>query len=128
MTGSTLNIRLPNGRELKYYDASVVDGAYGPEVAAVDQRSGGVKAVSLPTLIENIDQAASRDLLADALIRCREEQLPVVLHVYDEIVIEVDEDDDESGARLKQIMCDPPKWAGGLPVHAKLDSHRRYTK
>lgn len=128
MTGNTLNARLPSGRELKFYAASVVDGPFGPEVEALDQRSGRRKAVSLPVLIENLDQGSSRDLLADALMKCEAENLPVVLHVYDEIVLEVPEDDDESGKILAQIMTEAPSWAKGLPVAAKSDSHRRYIK
>jgi hypothetical protein len=113
---------------LKYYDATVVDGAFGEEIAALDQRSGLRKAVGLPILIENIDQAVSRDLLADALLKCHAERLPVVLHVYDEIVLEVPYGDGKSGGRLRDIMRDVPSWARGLPVDADGGESRRYTK
>lgn len=128
MAGCTLNARLPSGRELKYYDADLTDGPFGDEVIAIDQRSGMRRSIGLPTLVENLDQAASRDLLADALIRCDEAGLPVVLHVYDEIVLEVDEDNTTAVDELKAIMCDPPAWAKGLPVNVEGGESRRYTK
>ena len=126
--GSTLNVRLPSGRLMKYYDPKIVDGRYGDEIEAIDQRSGGRRAVGLPILVENCDQAASRDLLADALIKCDLAKLPVVLHCYDEIVMEVDENDNETPGILRKIMRDPPSWARGLPIDAKLGEGRRYTK
>ena len=45
----------------------------------------------------------------------------VVLHIHDEIVLEVPEDDAEAAAeRLVQIMCEPPPWASGLPLNAEV--------
>lgn len=128
MAGCTLNARLPSGRELKYYDADLTDGPFGDEVIAIDQRSGMRRSIGLPTLVENLDQAASRDLLADALVRCDREGLPVVLHVYDEIVLEVDEDNTTAVDELKAIMCSPPSWAKGLPVNVEGGESRRYVK
>lgn len=128
MRGNTFIIELPSGRELKYYDPCLTEGPFGPEVAALDQRSGQRKAVSLPILVENIDQGTSRDLLTDALSKCSRYSLPVVLHVYDEIVLEVPEDDNRSESILKGFMTTPPAWADGLPVAVGSGSHRRYIK
>jgi DNA polymerase len=128
MVGYTLVCRLPSGREMKYYNARVVQGQYGDEIESVQVTNGIRRTVGLPILVENVDQGSSRDLLADALLKCQKEHLPVVLHVYDEIVLRVKEDDDKSGPLLRQIMRDTPSWAKGLPVDAKLGEHRRYTK
>lgn len=126
--GPTLCITLPSGRELRYYDARIVQGAYGDAIEAIDVRSGKRRAVGLPTLIENIDQGIGFDLLEDALIRCDAEDIPVVLHVYDEIVIEIDEHDDKTLKRVQEIMTTPPEWARGLPIDAKTGEGRRYVK
>lgn len=137
MQGGTLNIELPSGRCLKYVRAHVAEKPYqkkdgtwgsGKDIAALDHRTGGVRMVKLPTLIENIVQAISRDLLADALLKCREERLPVILHCYDEIVLETAESDDKSLTTLRDIMRSTPSWAKGLPVDAKGGSGRRYIK
>lgn len=129
MTGSTLNCRLPSGREIKYWDATVIEGAFGPEVEAINPQTGARRPVSTPILVENADQGASRDLLAAALLRCRAEGLPVVMHIHDEIVCEVLEAEANSALkRLQDIMCDSPPWAMGLPVATGGGTSVRYTK
>lgn len=141
LRGNTLNIRLPSGRCLKYYDPSVVDGDYGPEIESlcvdpdskrktmrVDASGNKYYRVGLPLLVENIDQGVSFDLLADNLVRGDMAKLPVVLHIYDEDVMEVRENDQELASILRHVMRDVPAWAKGLPVDAKLGEHRRYTK
>jgi DNA polymerase bacteriophage-type len=74
---------------------------------------------------ENITQAVANDLLRHALRRLDN----VVLHIHDEIVLEVPEDEAEAAAaRLVQIMCEPPPWASGLPLNAEVAIMERYGK
>jgi DNA polymerase bacteriophage-type len=74
---------------------------------------------------ENITQAVANDLLRHALRRLDD----VVLHIHDEIVLEVPEDEAEAAAaRLVQIMCEPPPWASGLPLNAEVAIMERYGK
>jgi DNA polymerase len=78
---------------------------------------------------ENITQAVANDLLRDALWRLEEEGLDVVLHVHDEIVLEVPEADADSAAqRLVKVMSTPPAWAYGLPLNAEVATMSRYGK
>jgi len=78
---------------------------------------------------ENITQAVANDLLRHALKRLEEEGLDVVLHVHDEIVLEVPEHDaDQAADRLVKIMCQPPAWAVGLPLNAEVATMARYGK
>ena len=78
---------------------------------------------------ENITQAVANDLLRHALKRLDEEGLDVVLHVHDEIVLEVPEHTAEAAAsRLVEIMCQPPSWAMGLPLNAEVATMTRYGK
>lgn len=78
---------------------------------------------------ENITQAVANDLLRHALRRLDEEGLAVVLHVHDEIVLEVPEAEaDTASARLVEIMCQPPEWAAGLPLNAEVSVMARYGK
>lgn len=70
---------------------------------------------------ENITQAIAHDLLRHSL-----RQLPdTVLHVHDEIVLEVDNPDPEY---LRGIMCTAPEWASGLPLKAGVKVMQRYGK
>jgi DNA polymerase len=74
---------------------------------------------------ENITQAVANDLLRYALRQLDD----VVLHIHDEIVLEVPEEDAEAAAaRLVQIMCTPPPWAAGLPLNAEVAIMQRYGK
>ena len=78
---------------------------------------------------ENITQAVANDLLRHALRRLGEEGLAVVLHVHDEIVLEVPEAEaDTASARLVEIMCQPPEWAAGLPLNAEVAVMAKYGK
>ena len=78
---------------------------------------------------ENITQAVANDLLRHALRQLDAEGLGVVLHVHDEIVLEVPEADaDRAAARLVEIMCEPPEWAKGLPLNAEVATMVRYGK
>ena len=78
---------------------------------------------------ENITQAVANDLLRHALRQLDVEGLNVVLHVHDEIVLEVPEADaDRAAARLVEIMCEPPAWAKGLPLNAEVATMTRYGK
>ena len=74
---------------------------------------------------ENITQAVANDLLRYALRQLDD----VVLHIHDEIVLEVPEADAEAAAaRLVQTMCTPPPWATGLPLNAEVAIMERYGK
>ena len=134
MDGPTLKVLLRSGRELCYYRPKVVAGMYGPEIECTALSDGkgaknGRRWLRISTLVENIDQAISRDLLADALLKCDQANLDVVLHVYDEIVIESDEAKvDADSNTLRDIMLDPPAWAKGLPLQVKGGCSPRYTK
>jgi hypothetical protein len=78
---------------------------------------------------ENITQAVANDLLRCSLKRLEEDGLPVVLHIHDEVVLEVPEDTAEAAsARLVEIMCQPPAWASGLPLNAEVATMARYGK
>ena len=78
---------------------------------------------------ENITQAVANDLLRHALRRLEEEGFAVVLHVHDEIVLEVPTPQAEAAAtRLVEIMCQAPQWAWGLPLNAEVATMTRYGK
>lgn len=75
-------------------------------------------------LVENIVQATARDILANAVVNLEREGIPVVLHVHDEIVCEVQNDwgtnhgDVDPVEELEKIMSTMPAWAEGWSVKA----------
>lgn len=68
-------------------------------------------------LAENVTQAVARDIQMHAIDQCELQGLPVVMHTYDEIVIEVPDGAGDVEA-LERIMCDVPAWAAGWPIKA----------
>lgn len=74
---------------------------------------------------ENITQATANDLLRYSLAQLD----GVVLHVHDEIVLEVPINEAERAIeRLRSVMCTPPAWAAGFPLKADVKMMRRYGK
>lgn len=80
-------------------------------------------------LAENITQAVCRDLLAEAMLRLDDAGAAVVLHVHDEILVEVSEAAPaESLPAFERLVNTVPPWATGLPISAKGWRARRYGK
>lgn len=72
-------------------------------------------------------QATARDLMADALLRLEAAGYPVVLLVHDEFLSLVPEGQG-SEKEFMEIMCQPPWWAGGLPLAAEAWRGIRFKK
>ena len=78
---------------------------------------------------ENITQAVANDLLRHSLAELDGIGFDVVLHVHDEIVLEVaDADIEIAQATLLRVMTDAPVWAQGLPLDAEVAVMQRYGK
>lgn len=68
-------------------------------------------------IVENADQAISRDLLVHGMTLANKRGLDIRLHVHDQILGLSDEDKAEQQLRiLIECMEEPPKWAEGLPL------------
>ena len=68
-------------------------------------------------LVENIVQAIARDCLAESLVRLNAEGLIIVMHVHDEVVIDVPVLSADLD-RVCEIMGQPIPWAPGLLLKA----------
>ena len=82
-------------------------------------------------LVENITQAVARDVLASAIVRLEKNRIPVVLHVHDEVVVEVPETQAPGwkwADEVKAIVSAVPEWADGLPIAAEAWQDKRYQK
>ena len=126
--GRLLQIWLPSGRALSYYDANI--GKKG-EVRYL----GGFKADGSKwykdtfggKLVENIVQATARDLLCEALLRIYEAGYKTLFHVHDEAIVEVPAGFDIE--ELNALMAGPmPEWADGLPLGSEGDTITYYRK
>ncbi len=128
--GRHLWYALPSGRILCYPFAkfegeniTYVKAAWKP---AADAKEWPRARLWKGLACENITQATANDLLRHSLRQLSD----VVLHIHDEIVLEVPESQQESAAiKLKEVMCTPPDWAKGLPLDvAEVDVMTRYGK
>ena len=80
-------------------------------------------------LVENMVQAMARDILAEMILEAEDRVGHVVLHVHDEIVVEVPKDNAEIAARnLHKIMTTTPQWAPGLPLAASCNIQPFFSK
>lgn len=69
-------------------------------------------------LVENITQAVARDCLAWALMAVDRAGYKIVMHIHDEIVVEVDKRDDNALDHICRLMTQDIEWAPGLPLDA----------
>lgn len=132
--GQHLWYALPSGRVLcypfaRFNDEGELTYAKASWKPAADAKEWPRARLWRGLACENITQAVANDLLRHALRQLDAEGLGVVLHVHDEIVLEVPEADAErAAARLVEIMCQPPVWAKGLPLNAEVATMVRYGK
>lgn len=106
----TLCIVLPSGRSLLYRNAKFDKGGFSYI------KEGKEEHVFPGKLVENIVQATARDILAHALVAVNR-SYPVVLHVHDEIVAEVPQDDTTHTLQtIAERMAAPPIWLPDIPL------------
>ena len=132
--GQHLWYALPSGRVLcypfaRFNDEGELTYAKASWKPAADAKEWPRARLWRGLACENITQAVANDLLRHSLRQLDAEGLNVVLHVHDEIVLEVPEADaTRAAARLVEIMCQPPEWAKGLPLNAEVATMVRYGK
>ena len=135
--GSFLWCKLPSGRVLCYPYPQVkpVETPWGElRDALVFMSVNGVTKKWEETktyggsLAENITQAVARDILAEALVRLEHHGFPVVMHIHDEAVVEIDENNKDAVQQVEQIMAQVPVWAKGLPIKADGWQGKRFKK
>ena len=143
VAGSFLWCLLPSGRALCYPYAKILQGDYGPQLTymKVPGAAGSEKIVHDSrnasnwarvktyggSLMENCIQALCRDLLVDRMLTLDAMGAQIVLHVHDEVVLEVSLDKAVSArAEMERVLRQVPEWAAGFPLYAKCDVMGRY--
>lgn len=116
-----LFITLPSGRKLAYVKPRIGENRFGSECVTYEGIGATKKWERIESSpgkwVENITQAVARDILYYALSTFR--STDVVMHVHDEVVIEVDKH--LSPAVVSEQMRRVPSWAAGLPL--RCDSY-----
>jgi len=115
-----LLIRLPSGRRLCYYHARVRQDGWKESITymGVNQTTKQWQEVETygGKIVENIVQATARDCLAEAMQRVAAMGYSIVMHVHDEMIVDVPVEDKDALARINKAMSDPISWAPGLPL------------
>jgi DNA polymerase len=116
-----LFVTLPSGRNLVYVKPKLMLNKFGREGLTYEGIGATKKWERIetygPKIVENIVQATSRDLLADAMLRLDRAGFAIVAHVHDEVICEVPEGE-SSVEEICSFMSKGPKWAQGLPLTA----------
>lgn len=138
----SLFITLPSGRRLSYINPQVHIGTWGKAIISYEgitasKKWGKIESYG-PKFVENIVQGISRDIFAQAMVKLKKSGYQIVLHVHDEVVVEVPKLEDvvaqgeefrradEEEPQLKnqveeicQLITETPKWATGLKLKAE---------
>ena len=113
-------LRLRSGRYLCYPKPKIGTNRFGSESITFMGINTVKKWDRIETygakLVENIVQATSRDLLAEAMRRLEATGDTVVMHIHDEAVI--DAPFNRSLDTMVQLMTKVPDWANGLILNA----------
>jgi DNA polymerase len=127
-----MTVKLPSGRKLFYPSArlsrrtitTASDSFEVQDISYKGQNQITGKWETLHTyggkLTENIVQAISRDLLAQAIFNVFDMGYNIVLHVHDEIAAEIPKDGNEENVLndMCVAMAQAPDWAGGIALRA----------
>lgn len=128
-TGAWLRIRLPSGRFLCYPSPQVdEDGRISYMGVNQYSRRWSRLATYGGKLLENITQAASRDVLAYNMQAVEDAGYRIVLSVHDELVTEAPDSPEFNDEHLSAIMATVPVWSEGLPLAAAGYESYRYRK
>lgn len=147
VVGSFLWCLLPSGRAICYPYPKLLEDEYGPKLTYMtvpsqeNVREG--KIVNDPknasnwarvgayggSLFNNIVQGFCRDFLAETMLTLDAQGAALVLHTYDDLVLEVDEAKAEGArAAVEKLMRTPPAWAKGFPLYSEPEIMARYGK
>ena len=119
-----LTVKLPSGRKLYYPHPYLQENKFGKMAvhykAVGENNKWGVNSTYGGKMVENITQAVARDCLALALRRLVEAGYVPLMHIHDEVVLEVPKTElhEDELERINKIMCEPIPWAPGLKLNA----------
>ena len=131
--GNILFIKLPSGRRLSYIrpkiDYDNIFNKYIITYEGIDPTTKKSKRLTTygGKLVENIVQAIARDVLAQAMMNLRNKGFNIVMHVHDEIVLEV-ENGVSSVEKVVEIMCKENRYLKGLKLKADGFESKYYKK
>jgi hypothetical protein len=122
-----LELPLLNGEKLKYFNIRPELNGRSCKTRRGDQKRSWYYG---PKIVENQIQREARSVFGNCLLKLDEAGYDVVMHVHDEAIVLVDEENaKDSAEEIKKIMSTPPDWIGDkLPLGAEYQISKMYTK
>jgi DNA polymerase len=115
-----LLIKLPSGRRLCYWHARIRQDGWKESITymGVNQTTKQWQEVETygGKIVENIVQATARDCLAEAMRIVDGIGYEIVMHVHDEMIVDVKGDPKRALEEINAAMGAPISWAPGLPL------------
>lgn len=114
---------LPSGRSIYYRNLAMTPKGMSAEVQGKRYTFFGGK------LAENLTSATARDVLGEILLNLDAAGYRVVMHIHDEVVVEVPTEKVDTALKdVQRIMTTTPTWLEGLPLTAETTTSDFYTK
>lgn len=129
-----LFVKLPSGRKICYWGARIKeDTMTGREsicYMGVNQetKKWGETETWGGKCCENICQSIARDCLAEAMQRVTSAGYNIVMHVHDEMIVDVPNERTDAAAEITELMSRTPDWAEGLPLKGETYETAFYKK
>ena len=117
-----LFILLPSKRKLCYRNPKIATNKFNKSSIVYEGVNSNKKWAQIESygakFVENIVQAIARDLLCEAIKNLHNKNFRVVLHVHDEVVVEI-EKNKSSVEEICNLMTISPSWAKDLSLKAE---------
>lgn len=124
--GDDYSFEIPSGRTLKYFSCQ-----HQHDGVTCKTQKGALRRVYQygANLFQNAVQATARDCFGYIMTNLEKAGKRIVLHVHDEVVIEVDEENAlHAKADIQEIMKQGPKWMKDVPLDSEAIITKEYTK
>lgn len=118
-----LFIRLPSGRRMAYARPRIAQNRFGRDAVIYEgmnqvTRKWEATETYGGKLVENIVQATARDCLAESMQLLDKAGYQIVMHVHDEVVLDVPQHQTDALSDVLSLMSKRPAWAPDLPLRA----------
>lgn len=124
--GKDVVVTLPGGRKLTYREVCVDQKGNQFQFTTED---GHIESLYGSKIAQNVVQAICRDLLVTAMFQLDIAGLDIVMHVHDEVVLEVPKDNaTELMSQALKIMSVTPDWARALTLQVRGVSSTSYAQ
>ena len=124
--GDDFKIEIPSGRTLNYFRCR-----HEPDGVTCATQKGSIRRTKMygANLFQNSVQALARDCFGFILKNLYDGGYDVVLHVHDEVVVEVEEENaEERKNEIQKIMMTGPEWMKDVPLSSDAIISKEYTK